>query len=356
MEKEKLLVIRNITKRLGAFAVRDVSFDVDAGDYFVLLGPSGVGKTVLLETIAGILTPDSGHVVLNGKDVTRGKIQKRKIGLVYQTQTLFPHLTVRQNIAYGLRCRGPERRRRVTELAGDVGVTYLLDRKPDTLSGGEYQRVALARTIATEPLCLLLDEPLSNLDVQSRSGMRSLLRKLRRSGQTVVHVTHDYEEALSLATRMAVMEDGRILQVDVPEELFRHPKSDFVARFIGIRNFFRGSLMSTGKGDAAEFETNGLTFFVSTDKRGGNGCLILRSEDIIVSNSPSETSARNTFKGTVIDIAPARRGVEITIDIGLEITALITRESLKQLRLDVGHAVWIYFKASAGRFLGEQDD
>lgn len=356
MEKESLLSIRNISKKLGDFSISNVSFSVEAGDYFVILGPSGVGKTVLLETIAGQLIPDSGRIILNGRDITREKIQKRRIGLVYQIRSLFPHLTVRQNIAYGLRMRGSRCRRRVGELAADVGVSHLLERRPDNLSGGEYQRVALARTIATDPLCLLLDEPLSNLDVQSRSGMRSLLRKLCRHGQTVVHITHDYEEALSLATRMAVMENGRILQVDEPQELFRHPKSDFVARFIGIRNFFRGELAAHGGGSVAEFFTNGLKFQVSTDRPSGKGCLILRSEDIIVSRTPSETSARNTFRGTVVDIAPVRRGIEITVDIGLEITALITRESLEGLHLDIGQTVWIYFKATAGKYLGEQND
>ncbi len=356
MEKGSLLSIENISKTFGTFSIRDVSFDVEAGDYFVLLGPSGVGKTVLLETIAGQLIPDSGRIVLDGTDITHAKIQNRKVGLVYQTRTLFPHLTVRQNIAYGLRSRGRKRHERVSELAADVGVSNLLDRKPGNLSGGEYQRVALARTIATEPRCLLLDEPLSNLDVQSRSGMRSLLRKLRRNGQTVVHITHDYEEALALATRMAVMENGRILQVDVPEELFRHPKSDFVARFIGIRNFFRGDLVSDGAGNVAEFVTNGLTFQIATDMRSGRGCLMLRSEDIIVTKKPSETSARNTFRGTIIDIAPVRRGIELTVDIGMEITALITRESREGLHLDIGQTVWIYFKATAGKFLGEHSD
>jgi len=353
-----MLNVRNITKSFGAFTVRDVTFEVDQGEYFVLLGASGAGKTLILEMIAGLIRPDAGCIFLDGENITDEKIQNRRIGLVYQDQALFPHLTVYGNIAYGLRCRnekGSTLSTRLTRLAEVVGITDLLDRYPSTLSGGEAQRVALARTLATEPRCLLLDEPISSLDVGPRAEMRALLRKINHQGQTIIHVTHDYEEAISLASRMAVIENGRIAQIDRPERLFQRPKSKFVARFAGIRNFFEGRLVRPPDvdGELAEFVTNQAKFSILTDAPNGPGYCFLRSEDVTVSNTCSETSALNTFPGRIVDIAPARLGVEVSVDIGVEISALITSNSMRKLRLNRGKEVWISFKASALQFIGE---
>ena len=352
-----MLSLANVSKRLGGFAMSDVTFDVAEGEYFVVLGASGVGKTVLLEAIAGLLDVDSGSIELDGADITRERIQRRRTALVYQDRALFPHMSVRDNIAYGLRCRrlsAAEIEGRVRGLAGEVGVADILERSPDTLSGGEAQRVALARALATEPRCLLLDEPLSALDVGARRGMRALLRRLNRSGHTMVHVTHDYEEAISLASRVAVIEGGRTAQVGTPEEVFRHPKSEFVAAFLGVRNFFKGRLeRPQAGGELAEFVTSGPTFRVLTGAAPGPGHLMLRSEDVTVSNAPGQTSARNSFEGTVVDIAPARLGVEVSVDIGVEISALVTAESVDRLGLEVGKRARVSFKASAARFIEE---
>lgn len=352
-----MLNVRNIGRTLGDFALRDVSFDVAEGDYFVLLGASGVGKTVLLEMLAGLIELDEGRIMLDGADITREKIQKRRLGLVYQDQALFPHMTVRRNIAFGLHGMSlsrAERTKRIGELAENVGVTALLDRYPETLSGGEAQRVALARTLATEPRCLLLDEPLSSLDNTARSAMRGLLRNLHRQGHTLLHVTHDYEEALSLASRVAVMEDGTVTQTGTPQEIFQHPRSHFVARFVGIRNFFKGHLTAPpGPGAPSRFQTDSLTFVVLTDAPPGPGYLIVRSEDVTVSEHQTDTSALNEFPGTIRDIAPARLGIEIIVDIGVEVAALITEQSVKKLNLECGRPVWISYKASAARFIEE---
>lgn len=350
-----MLSVRNITNRLGEFAIRDVSFDVAEGEYFVLLGASGVGKSVLLETIAGLLDPQAGQVLLDGRDITGERIQNRRLSLVYQDRALFPHLSVRENIAYGLRCRRLPRAdvaERTGKLAEQVGVQHLLDRGPGTLSGGEAQRVALARALGTEPRCLLLDEPLSALDTRSRVRMRSLLRKLNRRGYTLLHVTHDYEEAVSLASRVAIMESGRIAQVGTPDEVFRHPKSEFVARFIGIRNFFNGHLRRpAGDGELAEFVTAGPVFHVLTEAAAGPGYLMLRSEDITVANARPETSERNTFAGVIVDMAAARLGVEVSVDVGIEVSALVTATSVGKLDLACEKEVCVSFKASAAKFI-----
>jgi molybdopterin-binding protein len=345
-----MLRVEGLSKKLGDFAVRDVSFDVGRGDYFVLLGASGVGKTVLLETITGITSPDAGRIVFDGKEITRERIQKRNIGLVFQDQALFPHMTVKQNIAYGLRSRGAGRGRtneRALKIARDLEITSLLNRRPETLSGGEAQRVALARALVTEPKCLLLDEPLSSLDVSARSDMRALLRRLNRSGITMVHVTHDYEEAIALATRIGVMERGTIVQTGPPDEIFRRPASEFVARFIGIRNFFPGVLITGG----AVFRFSGLTLSILTDAKEGEGYIIIRSEDVVISLEPSRTSARNVFAGVIKDVFPVRLGIEVIVDIGVEIAALVTRESAEGLGLECGKRVWTSIKASAVRFM-----
>lgn len=353
-----MLKIEDISKKLGKFLLKNISLEVDSGDYFVLLGSSGVGKTVLLEIVAGFIRPDEGKVFLNGEDITSKGIQERALGLVPQDHSLFPHFDVFDNIAYGLHAKGWNRKRireKVESLAYEVGAASLLNRYPKTLSGGETQRVTLARTLANDPKCLLLDEPFSSLDVQSGRDLRYLLRKLHRKGRTILHITHDYEEAISLATRIGVMEEGRISQVDTPLEVFRHPRSEFVARFIGIRNFIKGELRKNPDCEAeGVFRlSNGAEISVLTGEEAGRGFLMIRSEDIVISNTPFQTSARNAFRGIITDIAPAHLGVEVIVNIGTELAALITRASVKNLGLECGKEVWLSFKASAAKFYRE---
>ncbi len=346
-----MLRIENLAKRLGGFAMRDLSFEVNNGDYFVLLGESGVGKTVLLETIAGLVSPDSGRIMWDDDDVTWKAINKRKMGLVPQDQALFPHMTVRGNIGYGM-SRRKERNAKVRELADLVGVGDLLDRYPSPLSGGEKQRVALARTLATNPRCLLLDEPMSSLDTRAKSEMRSLLRSLNRKGHTVVHVTHDYEETLSLATHVGIMENGTIVQSGPPTEVFHHPKSEFVARFVGIRNFYRGKLEKPHHGGMSRFVTEGLSFLLLSESGPGPGNVIFRSEDVSVTRTRPPNGLQNSFMGVVVDLAPARLGVEVIVDIGVEIAAMVPVGSADKLEMNCGQKVWVSFRPAVPRFYG----
>jgi molybdate transport system ATP-binding protein len=366
-----MLRVERLSKRLGQFVISDISFDVGEGEYFVLLGASGAGKTILLETIAGIHRLDAGRITLGGRDITRESIQGRNVGLVFQDRVLFPHLSVRRNIAYGPRSRGigrSEAEELVLRTARNLEIEHLLDRSPGTLSGGEAQRVSLARALAIGPPCLLLDEPLSSLDIGARADMRALLRRLNRNGITMLHVTHDYEEAVSLATRIGVMEHGTIVQAGPPDEIFRRPASEFVARFVGIRNFFAGRLVRRdGKVDEnrpsaagdpalpdpseAEFVSSGLTLNILTDAPEADGHAIIRSEDVTVSREPFSTSARNLFEGTVTDAFPCRLGMEVIIDIGPEIAALVTKGSVEELGLRHGAKVYVGIKASAVRFI-----
>ena len=261
-------------------------------------------------------------------------------------------MKVAGNIAYPLRCRRRERAlvaEKVRALARAVGIAHLLDRDPGTLSAGEAHRAALARTLATDPRILLLDEPLASLDVQAKSAMRSLLRNLNRSGRTIVHVTHDYEEAVALASTIAILERGRITQAGPPDEIFRRPKSEFIANFVGIKNFYRGVLTKTGA-NSGLFKVNGLELEIATSAPGGAGNLILRSEDITISKTMSETSARNHFRGRIKEVEKVRLGVEVLVDIGVDMAALITEASFKKMDLHPGDEVILNFKATAGKF------
>jgi molybdopterin-binding protein len=345
-----MLSVRNLSLQIGTFALRDVNFTVEKAEYFVILGPSGVGKSLLLEAIAGLLAPESGAITLRDRDITREKIQKRNLSIVYQDGDLFPHLTVFENIAYPLKSRGARRfRDAVVRAAAHAGIGDKLDRKPDTLSGGEYQRAALARCLAAGSDIFLLDEPLSALDARSKNELRALLRKLNREGITMVHVTHDYEEAVSLASKIGILENGRLVHVATPEEIFRTPKSEFIAHFVGIKNYLRGDVKEIPGSDLKEFLANGIRILALTDTPPGEAHLMIRPDDIVVSNSPVEESSRNQFPATISDIVPARLGLEVRVDVGLELVATLSSDAAKALGLAVGGKVWVHFKASACR-------
>lgn len=351
-----MIELKGIHKKLGTFSLRNISFGVEEGTYFVLLGASGSGKSVMLEMMMGLHRPDAGSIWFKDRDITHESIQSRGIGLVYQDQSLFPHMSVRQNISYPLkhqRLTKPDIEAEVNSLAEKVGIDHLLDRRASTLSIGEAQRTALARTLATRPKLLLLDEPLASLDVQAKSNMRSLLRRLNNEGLTIIHVTHDYQEAISLASRLAVLENGTVAQIGTPTEIFDHPKSEFIARFTGVQNFYKGSIKQVSP-NLSVFTTGQLKLDIATDAPDGSGYALLRAQDITLSNQMPTSSLRNHFQGTVTDIEPVRLGVEITVNIGIAVTAVITHESMKTLDLELDGPVWVNFKATAVRFLEEQ--
>jgi iron(III) transport system ATP-binding protein len=237
-----------VTKRYGdVTAVRDVSLEVANGEFFFLLGPSGCGKTTLLRIIAGFARPDQGEVFFDDEPVTGLAPHRRGLAMVFQSYALWPHMTVAQNVGYGLevrKVRGPDRRQRVAQALELVRMGQLARRYPAELSGGEQQRVALARALVVQPRAVLLDEPLSNLDARLRLEMREELREIhRRTAVTMLYVTHDQKEALSMAERLALMDLGRIVQVGSPDELYRRPASRFAAEFIGETNLFTGRVL-----------------------------------------------------------------------------------------------------------------
>ena len=234
--------IQDLVKRFGATTALDhVSLDIEPGELFFLLGPSGCGKTTLLRHVAGFYEPDEGTIRIGGEDVTRLPPHKRDTGMVFQSYALWPHMTLAENVAFGLRMRGvgrAETAERVRKALAAVKMEDKASRKPNQLSGGQQQRVALARALVVQPRCLLLDEPLSNLDAKLRLEMRGEIRRIcKEAGLTAVYVTHDQKEALSIADRLAVMHAGRLEQVGAPLEVYRRPRNRFVASFIGETNF-----------------------------------------------------------------------------------------------------------------------
>ncbi|HUU64445.1 MAG TPA: ABC transporter ATP-binding protein [Dehalococcoidia bacterium] len=344
-----MIEIKKLTVNLGDFLLDGIDLRVEKGEYFIILGPTGAGKTVLLEAIAGLHPVRSGEIWLDGRDVTRLEAEKRGIGFVYQDYALFPHLTVKGNLLFGLRRRKlpKEERGRVMEwMAELLGISHLLERSPDTLSGGERQKVALARALSTSPEVLLLDEPLSALDPQHREGVQQELRQIhRRLKQTAIHVTHDFEEAIAMGDRIAVLGEGRIQQIGTPDEIFRQPNSEFVARFAMTRNIFTGEVRGGDRGQAM-IDIGGREFEVVTELRGRLHAS-LRPEDVLVSREPLVSSARNSLRGTIIHIADRGATLYLTVSTPLEFSCLVTRHSFEELGLAEGGEVYVTFKASA---------
>ncbi len=301
--KGKRLEVKGLHKSFGpVVAVRDVSFAVDAGEIYVLLGPSGCGKTTILRMIAGLERPDSGDILIGGRSVLHLPPERRNVGLLFQSYALFPHMDVLGNVAYGLRFRGVPRRERVKrarELIELVGLSGLERRKPHELSHGQRQRVALARALAPSPDVLLLDEPLSALDAALRVELRWELRRiLKERGITSVYVTHDQEEALSLADRLAVMREGGIEREGTPEEVYSAPGTPFVASFLGKANLWPGVLR---RGEEGVFVEIGRWRFGVEDPGIGEGervYLFFRPEDVELGEGPWEASVeRVEFHG-----------------------------------------------------------
>jgi iron(III) transport system ATP-binding protein len=303
-----MIVIENLTKSFGRFLALDrIELTIQSGELFFLLGPSGCGKTTLLRHIAGFYEPDEGRILFDGKDVTRLPAHQRQTGMVFQNYALWPHLTVEKNVAFGLEERRLPRAEidsRVTEALRVVRLEDLARRKIHEMSGGQQQRVALARALVVRPACLLLDEPLSNLDSKLRLEMREEIRRICREFQlTSIYVTHDQQEALSIADRIAVLNEGKVLQVGAPPEVYRHPCNQFVAQFIGEANFLTGQL--AGRNERLEVNLGQCTLLVAAPPdpvaiSGSSVTLCLRPEAIrITDNQPPGQALRANLVKTI---------------------------------------------------------
>ncbi|HEY3064238.1 MAG TPA: ABC transporter ATP-binding protein [Methylomirabilota bacterium] len=343
------IAAREVQKRFGGVtAVDRATLDVADGELFTLLGPSGCGKTTLLRLIAGFYRPDAGGIWFGDRRVDALAPHERNIGMVFQNYALWPHMTVRGNIAYGLKLRKLDAAAvaaRVDAGLRQVNLSGLEDRYPGQLSGGQQQRVALARALVLNPDILLLDEPLSNLDAKIRIQVRTEIRRLQRElGITTLYVTHDQEEALSLSDRVAVMRDGRILQVAVPKELYERPRTRFVADFVGTNNFIPGRCRSATEA-AATVETplGVLAARGGGDVKAGDRCVLaVRPENIALAEA-----AGNRLQGRVILASYLGNTLRYDVDVAGTLLKVDVRDPWHHEMLPAGRTVSLTFPASA---------
>jgi sulfate/thiosulfate transport system ATP-binding protein len=337
--------VRNISKRFGSFtALKDVSLRVPSGELVALLGPSGSGKTTLLRIIAGLETPDGGAILINGEDTSNRHVRERRVGFVFQHYALFRHMSVFDNVAFGLQVK-PRRERpskqevgeKVTKLLRLVQMESLSDRYPSQLSGGQRQRIALARALAMEPQILLLDEPFGALDARVRAELRRWLRQLHDEIHiTSVFVTHDQEEALEVADRIVVMNQGRVEQVGTPEEVYEHPANPFILSFLGNVNLFHGRI------DQGSAQVCGVRLsapeYAAADGRAAIG--YVRSQDVVVERKPLDGSLSALIKH-IQAVGPVVRVTLEVKDNPKEVEAELTRDAFKTLALEKGEAVFV---------------
>lgn len=348
-----MIEFESVTKRFGSFtAVDAVSLNVRAGEFLTLLGPSGCGKTTLLRMLSGFETPDAGGIRIAGEDVTALPPYRRNVNQVFQSYALFPHLSVRANIAFGLRMQKvpkAEAARRVDEVVELVALGGFEDRMPHQLSGGQRQRVALARALVPGPAVLLLDEPLSALDAKLRKQMQVELKRLqRRLGMTFVFVTHDQEEALTMSDRIAVMRGGRIEQLGTPTEIYHRPGSGFVAEFVGEANLLaaeRPGGASGREGGVLRVRMEGgleLAVAAAAWPDGAERARVsVRPEKVCVSKRPIE-GAENVFQATITEeiFQGAFDHLVLRTDAGTVLTAVVPNESAIMEALHEGDRVW----------------
>lgn len=340
------IIVRNVTKTFGKFkALDNISLDVNDGELVALLGPSGSGKTTLLRIIAGLEIPDSGSIMFHGEDATSTSCRERRVGFVFQHFALFRHMSIFENVAFGLRVRpakirptNEEIKQRVNSLLKLVQLDWLADRYPSQLSGGQRQRVALARALAVEPKVLLLDEPFGSLDAQVRAELRKWLRRLHDELHiTSVFVTHDQEEALEVADRVAVINDGRLEQVGSPSEIYDHPATPFVYEFIGTVNLFRGRVHQ-GIARLGEVELD-VPELAETDDSPARA--YVRPHDLALSrNNPGGKTLVAVIKH-IRTKGPLAK-VELSYgDEGKTFEAQIPIETLNELALQIGEPVFV---------------
>ena len=337
-----MIQIENLNVKLSGFSLHQINISIEQGEFFTLLGPTGAGKTVVLESAIGIIPITNGHVIINGKDVTRLPPEERGIGIVYQDFALFPHLTVYENITYGLRyhrINGKEPGKNLSFIIKRLSLDPLLQRLILNLSGGEKQRVALARALAVDPSVLLLDEPLSALDPNFREDIREIIKRLHiETGITVLMVTHDFTEAHFLAQNAAVINNGRIEQIGSIAEVFHRPATPFVAEFVGMKNIFpaifNGNKAQTGK---LEIKTN-------SHINGSKKYIAIRPEDIHVSMDKQSPPERNSIKGTVSKILNHGFYCDVSIKTkGIKFASIVPTNLIINLNLKEGQKVNMWF-------------
>ena len=355
MEKPPIVRLTGVTKRFDdVVAVDSLDLDIYQGEFLTLLGPSGCGKTTVLRLIAGFENLDEGELFMEGNRLNNIPPNKRGVNTVFQSSALFPHMSVFDNIAFGLKMKGYDKSRiaiEVREALNIVKLEGLESRKPHQLSGGQQQRVAMARAIVNKPKVLLLDEPLSALDYRLRQEMQIELKRLHRQlGITFVFVTHDQEEAISMSDRIAVMNNGRVEQLGSPTEIYEEPANMFVAQFVGEINVFAARVVSAAA-DSAVVDIHGQQFTVQNRKAfvaGQSVAVLLRPEDLLVTRDEEETVSGPALAGTVEDVIYKGKTIDLIISLDAGETVFVTQffnEDEENVLYREGqrvHLEWVY--------------
>lgn len=362
--------LENLSLTLGAFALRGVDFVLDAGEIGVILGPNGSGKSVTLETVAGFHLPNAGRVVIRGRDVTRLPPERRRVGFIFQNFGLFPHLNVVGNITFGLRARrdtgtgraAVRREDEVRRLLARFGLEPLAQRSPADLSPGEKQRVALARGLATYPDVFLFDEPFSALDARTSDSLRAELKRfLCETGIPAIFVTHDHVDALTLADRVAVMQDGMIVQKGPPARVFNWPASRFVAEFLGVENILPGRISARPCGRCV-VEVSGRLLYVEVDDgmigQARDVLVCVRAEEVRISladgNAPSPSVGENRLPGVIASLIDMGSLVRVDLDCGFPLVAVVIKRTVRELGLRPGLAIEAEIDAAAAHLAAEE--
>jgi len=355
------LEVQNLSVDLGEFYLDNVNLNLDKNSYMVIIGPTGSGKSVLLETIAGFYRAEKGKIFLEGKDITNLNPENRGISIVYQDYVLFPNMNVFENIAYGLKKNEKNRaiiKSKVLETANLLKIDHLLDRNPETLSGGEKQRTAIARSIIVEPKILLMDEPFSAVDVSTHSYLTKLIKNVIENYETTcIHVTHNFNDVWNLAEKVAVMKDGKILQQGNTKEVFSKPSHNFVADFVGVHNVFEGKIMGK-KSSLTKIELDSNLILYSSDEPGDSKKVLvaIRPENIIFSNEAFVSSVRNQITGTVKEIIRVGPIVWIEVKIGkINFKGILTPNSCEKLGIKKGKEIYLSFKSVNVKIIDENE-
>jgi molybdate transport system ATP-binding protein len=345
------LTVRDLHIALGEFRLNSVSMDLEQGDYACIIGPTGAGKTILLECLIGFYRPDRGRLVLEGRDITGLAPEKREIGIVYQDYALLPHMTVFQNIDYGLRKKETDKSVReqvIQEMTETLRIDHLLEREPTTLSGGEQQRVALARSLVVRPKLLLMDEPFSALDPGTRRSMRRMMREvIGRYGTTVIHITHDLDDAWSLADKVAFFRDGELHQFGGLEEIFHRPASRFIADFVGV-TLLDGLVLDRSDG-VTTVKVDGFALESLDEAEPGAAARVaVRPENIIVTRElPRYVSAQNRIEAELEEMETECNRCVLTLRAGeTRFSVLMTNNAMEQMEVGPGDRVYALIKSA----------
>ena len=343
------LELQSVSVTKGSFSLKEISFFVNKGEILTVLGENGSGKTTLLDTIAGFIKPNSGKILINGRNVANLPPSERGVGYVFQTLALFPHMDVAANILYGTRFHKiPNVKDRLEKIARLLRIDFILNRKINTLSGGEKQKVALARTLILQPEVLLMDESTAALSPRERLRVIDELKTVfKHLSQTVIFVTHNVSEAYRIGSRIAVMENGRILQIGGSYEIVYHPVSHSVASIFGEVNKFEVKVENCNSGMCSAALGDSRIFFLGDFKGGEKILLFIRPEDILLKTVPAKTSARNNFSGIVKDVSFAGPLVRVVVESGQVFIVLISKQSFEELSIKKGKSVFLSFKITA---------